>query len=187
MSTLTRENLSEKDRAVLDSIFDPTFSGNGIVYDKHEDLENLHDDEGELTPSVQQSIKTELEAIASAEKGDYEKACDLFEISMNLAPNRAAPYNNRAQVYRIQGDNDAAMEDLNKALKLCKSSGRTGCRALCQRGVLKRFKEDIEGAREDFELAAKLGSQFARAQLVELNPYSAMCNQMLRQVMDKLN
>lgn len=42
MTTLTRENLSEKDRAVLDSIFDPTFSGNGIVYDKHEDLEHLH-------------------------------------------------------------------------------------------------------------------------------------------------
>lgn len=41
MSSLTRENLSENDRAVLDSIFDPTFSGNGIVYDKHEDLETL--------------------------------------------------------------------------------------------------------------------------------------------------
>lgn len=64
------------------------------------------DDEGELTPTIQQSIKTELEAIAAAEKGDYEKACDLFEISMDLAPKRAAPYNNRAQVYRIQGDNE---------------------------------------------------------------------------------
>lgn len=42
MSKLTRENLSEKDRAVLDSIFDPTFSGNGITYDKHEDLDHLH-------------------------------------------------------------------------------------------------------------------------------------------------
>lgn len=48
----------------------------------------------------------ELEAIGAAEIGDNEKACDLFEIAMSLAPNRAAPYNNRAQVYRIQGDND---------------------------------------------------------------------------------
>ncbi|XP_063710165.1 tetratricopeptide repeat protein 36 homolog [Culicoides brevitarsis] len=187
MSTLSRDILSEKDRAVLDSIFDPTFSGNGIVYDKHEVLDHLQDDEGEITSAVEHSRKTELEAIAAAENGDYEKACDLFEISMDLAPHRAAPYNNRAQVYRIQGDNDAAMEDLNKALKLCKSSGRTGCRALCQRGVLKRLKNDIEGARADFEEAAKLGSQFAKSQLVEINPYSAMCNQMLRQAMDKLN
>lgn len=47
MSALTRDQLSDKDRAVLDSIFDPTYSGNGIVYDKHEDLEHLH---GEFRP-----------------------------------------------------------------------------------------------------------------------------------------
>lgn len=58
---------------------------------------------------MQQSIKTELEAIAAAENQEYEKACDLFEIAMNLAPHRAAPYNNRAQVYRIQGDNDGKL------------------------------------------------------------------------------
>lgn len=57
------------------------------------------------------------------------------------------------------------MEDLNRALKLSNSSGRTGCRALCQRGVLKRLKNDIDGARLDFEQAAKLGSQFAKSQV----------------------
>lgn len=59
----------------------------------------------------------------------------------------------------------AAMEDLEIALKLSNSSGRSGCRALCQRGVLRRLKQDIDGARSDFEAAAKLGSQFARSQV----------------------
>lgn len=57
------------------------------------------------------------------------------------------------------------MQDLNKALELCKSSGRTGCRALCQRGLLRRKSGDNEGAIEDFEKAAKLGSKFARTQV----------------------
>lgn len=58
------------------------------------------------------------------------------------------------------------MEDLNKALRLSNSSGRTGCRALCQRGVLKRLKHDNEGAKLDFEQAAQLGSQFAKSQVI---------------------
>jgi len=41
-------------------------------------------------------------------------------------------------------------------------------------------------ARLDFEVAAKLGSHFAKMQLVELNPYAALCNQMLHDVMGKL-
>lgn len=59
----------------------------------------------------------------------------------------------------------AAMLDLEQALKLSNSGGRTGCRALCQRGILRLKAEDIEGARADFEKAAKLGSQFARSQV----------------------
>lgn len=103
---LNRENLSERDRNVLDSIFDPMQTGGQIPYYDQEELEDLKDDEGELTPEVQQSIKTELEAIQAAERGALEQACDLFEIAIQLAPHRAAPYNNRAQVYRMQGDND---------------------------------------------------------------------------------
>lgn len=68
------------------------------------------------------------------------------------------------------------MEDLNKALKLCKSSGRTGCRALCQRGVLKRLKNDIDGAKIDFEQAVQLGSQFAKSQVLTTTPTSVNFN-----------
>lgn len=59
----------------------------------------------------------------------------------------------------------AALNDLNKVLRLTDCKGRTACHALCQRGSLKRKQEDIEGAKEDFSIAAKLGSQFARNQV----------------------
>lgn len=58
------------------------------------------------------------------------------------------------------------MLDLEQALKLSDSAGRTGCRALCQRGLLRRKANDIEGARADFEKDAKMGSQFARSQVL---------------------
>lgn len=59
----------------------------------------------------------------------------------------------------------AALSDFEEALKLSNKTGRTGCRAFCQRGLLKRKNKDDAGAREDFNEAAKLGSQFARKQV----------------------
>ncbi len=41
-------------------------------------------------------------------------------------------------------------------------------------------------ARTDFEAAAGLGSNFAKSVLVAMNPYSAMCNQMLKNVFSAL-
>lgn len=38
----------------------------------------------------------------------------------------------------------------------------------------------------DFEAAARLGSEFAKTQLVVMNPYAAMCNKMLSDVMGRL-
>jgi hypothetical protein len=45
---------------------------------------------------------------------------------------------------------------------------------------------DEAGALEDFKAAAHLGNDFAKQMLVALNPYAALCNQMLGEVMAKL-
>ena len=45
---------------------------------------------------------------------------------------------------------------------------------------------DDQGALEDFKCAAHLGNEFAKQMLVALNPYAALCNQMLSEVMTKL-
>lgn len=46
--------------------------------------------------------------------------------------------------------------------------------------------EDDDGAREDLKKAAHLGGQFAKELLVSMNPYAALCNQMLTEVIGKL-
>jgi hypothetical protein len=80
-----------------------------------------------------------------------------------------------------------ALDDLDKAIELsCDTYPLTKCRALCQRGIIKRKVNDTESAREDFNLAAKLGSKFARQQLVDINPYAQLCNQMVKQLLSDL-
>lgn len=77
-----------------------------------------------------------------------------------------------------------ALADLSKAIEL---SGDfyllTKCRAMCQRGIIKRKLNDLDGARDDFNESAKLGSKFARQQLVDLNPYAKLCNQMVTRLL----
>lgn len=75
-----------------------------------------------------------------------------------------------------------ALKDLNLAVELSEGKGRAGVQALCQRGALYRYMEKNDQAKEDFRRAAMAGSKFAKAQLVALNPYAAMCNAMLREI-----
>lgn len=77
-----------------------------------------------------------------------------------------------------------AIIDLEKSMAHCGDTHQlTKCRALCQRGIIKRKQNDIDGARDDFNECAKLGSKFARQQLVELNPYAQLCNQMVTKIL----
>lgn len=81
---------------------------------------------------------------------------------------------------------EGALEDLDRAISLSGGRGRTACHGLVQRGLLRRLAGQDDDAREDFEKAAELGSEFARQQAVALNPYAALCNKMLSEVMGKL-
>ena len=49
-----------------------------------------------------------------------------------------------------------------------------------------RVTEQDEEAARDFTAAAALGGQFAKQQLVAMNPYAAMCNQMMSEVIKKV-
>ena len=69
------------------------------------------------------------------------------------------------QVYRLLGDTDLALEDLNSALRLCGGRGKVAEQAYCQRGLLYRLQESEDQARADFTAAARLGSKFAQKQV----------------------
>lgn len=79
-----------------------------------------------------------------------------------------------------------ALEDLDRAVALSGGRGRTARQSLVQRGLLRRLSDQEADARADFEKAAALGSEFARKQAVILNPYAALCNKMLSEVINKL-
>ena len=89
----------------------------------------------------------------------------------------------------MNGDVQGAMEDLENAIELSQNnpqSSKALGQALCQRGILKRLDGNAEGALEDFKQAACLGSPFAKQMVVKMNPYAALCNQMLADVMQKM-
>ena len=43
-----------------------------------------------------------------------------------------------------------------------------------------------DAARSDFEAAAQLGGEFAKQQVIAMNPYAALCNQMMSEVFRKV-
>lgn len=182
----TRECLSVRDQQVLDSIFNPLELSSSVAQaiepKAHAELVDVEPD----SEAVQQSKALEVHAIKLAEEGKLAEALQVFEQALSVAPTRASVYNNRAQALRLVGRDEEAQVDLSKAIELCSEQPRTKCTALCQRGVLYRKQNNVDAARKDFENAAQLGSSFATTQLVEINPFAALCNQMLRQAFDQL-
>ncbi|XP_049582025.1 tetratricopeptide repeat protein 36 [Syngnathus scovelli] len=176
---------SEHDRAVLQAIFSPNTPFEDVPgLDQEQDL---IDDDGPFdADSLRQVKDLESRGVSAAEVGDLQGALDLFGRAIRVLPRRASAYNNRAQTLRLQGDTAGALADLDQAVSLSGGRGRTACQALVQRGLLHRLAGQDDKALQDFREAAELGSEFARQQAVLLNPYAALCNKMLRQVIGKL-
>ncbi|KAG5899039.1 hypothetical protein JTB14_000063 [Gonioctena quinquepunctata] len=171
--------LSEHDNTILNCVFNPH-----LPLDVSNASEILEDQE-DLIPEIEESRRLEVEAIHLAENGNLNEALNLINKALDITPHRPSLYNNRANIYQYLRKFEDAFNDVTKAIELITDKHKkTKCLAYCQRGILHRRAEREELARADFEIAAKMGNNFAKGQLVELNPYAALCNQMLRQVMD---
>ncbi|XP_062329242.1 tetratricopeptide repeat protein 36 [Osmerus eperlanus] len=176
---------SEHDRAVLQAIFNPTTPVGDVPGLNPE--EELTDDDGSFDAQLLKQVKErEMQGVSAAEAGDLQAAFERFNQAILMLPERASAYNNRAQTRRLQGDTAGAIEDLERAISLSGGKGRTACQALVQRGLILRLACQNDKARNDFERAAAMGSEFARQQAVVLNPYAALCNRMLSEVINKL-
>lgn len=175
------------DRAVLQSILNPsTPFGDLPGLDVVEEPDAVDDDEA-YSPELLKCVQDlELAGVLAAESGHLGEAIDKFNEAIRLLPDRPSAHNNRAQALRLQGDVAGALEELEKAVALSCGKGRSACQALVQRGLVYRLQGHDESAREDFQRAAGLGSQFARHQLALMNPYAALCNRMLTQMVEKL-
>ena len=71
------------------------------------------------------------------------------------------------------------------AIQLSGGHGKVAELAYTQRGLIRRLQGCDEGALEDFKAAAKLGGMQI-CQEISMNPYAALCNQMLSEAFGKL-
>eukprot|EP01147_Barroeca_monosierra_P008682 gene8682-1074_t len=170
---------------VLEAIFNPEMPFGSAT--KEPELHGLDEEALEDAGDEQRLREKEREGVKLAEDGRLEEALEVFNVVINERPNRGSGYNNRAQVYQIKGDKESAMKDLNRAIEECPLTTRVAQQAYAQRAILKRLSDDTDGARKDFEMAGKYGNVWARHEAVKLNPYAALCNQMLRQAVNKLS
>ncbi|XP_046819960.1 tetratricopeptide repeat protein 36 [Vespa crabro] len=177
------ERLSERDRVVLNVIFDPIQGHGSIDFSENNDPDALNQNERDALP--ENILNILKQAISHAESENFDESFRLFEEALKKVPSSPSILNDRAQAFRLAGRDNEALEDLHMAVKLSQGKGKAGIQALCQRGILYRYMKEDQKAKEDFMLAAEAGSSFAKSQLVSLNPYAAMCNAMLREIILK--
>jgi len=91
-------------------------------------------------------------AVTYALKKDYLKADSCFQHFVDLCPNEPTAYLNRAQMKMELGDSLVALELLNKAIKLDKSSAYS----FALRGMLFEQQDRHEESLKDMDMAIKL-------------------------------
>ncbi|CAG5125652.1 unnamed protein product [Candidula unifasciata] len=174
-------DISTHDKEILKQIF-----STGLPCADDIDSEEVEDAPVEDNEQIRAAKELEVQGVKAAEAGNIDAAIDLFQQAVSTAPEWPSAYNNRAQALRLKGDIEGAKADLDKALELSQGSGNVACQAFTQRGLILKREGNDEGAKQDFEKAANLGSAFAKQLLAAMNPYAALCNQMLCDVMHKL-
>lgn len=70
-------------------------------------------DSGFDTGLLKQVKALELQGVSAAEAGDLQGALQLFSQAIEILPQRASAYNNRAQALRLRGDTAGSRHRLN--------------------------------------------------------------------------
>lgn len=185
--------LSEKDQQVLKTIFDRNSSRIKIFFfTLVVAIQSLNFSQGnniDDIPIHSQNLnvrRLESEAVELAELGAREnliEALELLNEAIKIDPSDPSPYNNKAQVQRLLGE-ASALETLNEAIKLSQISrnDRVLRQSSAQRGWLNFREGNLVEASNDFKISSDLGCPESKRMLVRCNPYAAMCNQMLHEL-----
>ncbi|KAF7639281.1 TPR_REGION domain-containing protein [Meloidogyne graminicola] len=173
---------SQRDKEVLNMILNPNLPFKFETEEKEEEEQENYSN----LQNYKESEVENIEGVKLAENNELEKALEKFNKAIELCPQNPSIYNNRAQLYRLMENIEQAKIDLNKSLELSKGKGYSAAQAYVQLALIHRLNNEEEYAKNKFEKAAELGSNFAKNQLVAMNPYAAMCNKMLGEIMVKM-
>ena len=104
-TNMAAKNLCVRDREILESIFNPslTFGIESISTEtqRTESITNGHDKVE--TESEKKAREFEVLAVTKAEEGDIASAVEFLNEAVLCCPSSASAYNNRAQVFLLQG------------------------------------------------------------------------------------
>ncbi|KAJ1650599.1 hypothetical protein IWQ61_008641 [Dispira simplex] len=128
----------------------------------------------------------EVDGVRLAEQDDLEGAHQVFTKIIHTCETYASAYNNRAQVYRLQGHLDLAFADLAQAIRYSRGDSTVLKQAYSQRGIIRKAQGDSEGAFADLELGGKYGNPLAKEAAVYENPYAKLCNAIMKESLGKL-
>ncbi|KAG2180964.1 hypothetical protein INT43_008546, partial [Umbelopsis isabellina] len=177
----TMPNVS--DDAILELVFNPEAQGLPLeAVTETIDTTGAKEVPSDILPRLQQ---LENEGVRLAEEQKLDEALDKLSQAITICDYYASIYNNRAQVYRLKGDIDSALEDLNEAMKHGVGQPKILRQAYTQRAIIRKQKGDLDGAQADFERGAKFGNPIAKNISVNENPYAKMCNQIMLEVMGR--
>ncbi|KAF9579815.1 Tetratricopeptide repeat protein 36 [Lunasporangiospora selenospora] len=182
MASTSDATVSAKDARILDMVFNPE----GTMLPDRETEAMLNMEPVVIEPELLKKLKSlEAEAVVLAEKDDISGAIAKFTEVITLCPTYASGYNNRAQAYRILDNEEAALKDLDEAIK--NGSGQTDIlkQAYTQRAIIKKKLGDKNGAQADFERGARYGNPVAKAISVQDNPISQLCGAMVMEMLNK--
>lgn len=199
---MDNNTLSNRDERVLSLLFDSESQAQSIV------VKARNCPEVPLSDSDTEAIRLiTRKAVELAEGGLFQEAECLLNESIEKYPSaKAASLNNRAQVRRLAGNVDGALEDLNRVIKeetkvvssrSCKwLSDAHAHRAtiyllLAKREISGRLSETLdeeifeEWASRDFATAGRYGNELARAMAVRVNPYAKLCGAIVQTALQK--
>jgi len=176
------KKISENDQSVLHLITNP-----GLPIDEAKRPLAIDEDSTFDVDHLRKVKELERNAVRLADEKDYEAAMECLKEALSVLPDRASVYNNRAQLWRLMSDDEAAMCDLDKAIELSGGQGKTASFAFTQRALILKMRGEKKKALEDFKKAADLGNLFAKKEVVDSNPYAALCNQMLAKAFKDLS
>lgn len=112
--TITKSCLSEHDQRVLNSVFNPLELTSSLApgnINPHSSIPLVDNDDENCDVKILENSKIlELEGVKFAEAKDLDKAVEKFNEALNLTPNRASIYNNRAQALRLAGRDEGKCE-----------------------------------------------------------------------------
>eukprot|EP00042_Codosiga_hollandica_P025741 m.117167 g.117167 ORF g.117167 m.117167 type:complete len:244 (+) comp51966_c1_seq1:634-1365(+) len=176
-SSTRKSGMASADDALLDMIFGAPATATVLIPPKPQPQpqEQLTEEESTLR-------REEARGVQLAEGGDPAGALQVFTAVIARNPDRGSGYNNRAQVLQILGRTADALADVEHALSLSLPPP-VRRQALVQRALIHKFQGDTEGAAADMAEAAELGSVFAKQQCVAANPYAAMCNAVVAELL----